>query len=392
MNAWLDLAYVIGVLICAWVSLWWRRLRRARRIAPRAPRLTRYPSVTVVRPVRGRDVGALENFRAALDTGYPGDVETLFIFDGEDDPGLPVAQQAVREHLKAGRRGRAMVIVAGKSPPGRTGKLHAMIVGTRRARGTLIAFGDSDTRPDRLVLRALVDALLTTRRGGAAFAPLSVHRPGRGAGDVLYAIMQNALYAPFAAHAAGRAGALPFIMGQLMVFTRGALAAVGGPACAEGQLVDDMYIGRCLHRAGYKNLLVQQPLHVETGGLTLRAFLPIYRRWIQFSRNGLPLAFTWPQMLLGAQFFVSLAGSLGALGNGEWPAAALFTLALTLIVAMLFDLNRRYGGARVPLRLAWAPLIFFLLAPLVLLSIARKRHVEWRGRVYKLTRRAALAA
>jgi ceramide glucosyltransferase len=242
------------------------------------------------------------------------------------------------------------------------------------------------------VLRALVDALLTTRRAGAAFAPLTVHRPARGAGDVLYAIMQNALYAPFAAYAAGRAGSLPFIMGQLMVFTRGALAAVGGPACAAGQLVDDMYIGRCLHRRGYKNVLVQQPLHVETGGLGLHAFLPIYRRWIQFSRNGLPLGFTWPQMLLGAQFFVALAGTLGALLTGEWLAAGLFAGAVATIMAMLFDLNRCYGGARVPLRYAWAPLIFFLLAPLVLVSIARKRNVEWRGRVYKLTRRSALAA
>jgi ceramide glucosyltransferase len=392
MGFWLDASYVIGVLIFASVAIWWRRLRRARVTAIRSTRPLRWPSITVVRPVRGRDVGALDNFRAALDTGYPGEVETLFVFDDDRDPGLPLARLAVDEHRAARRRGRAEVIVAGARPPTRTGKLHAMVVGAERARGVLIAFGDSDTRPDRRVLPALVEKLITTPGAGSAFAPLSVHRSARGVGDVLYALMQNALYAPFAAHAAGPRGALPFIMGQLMVFTREALIAVGGPACAEGQLVDDMYIGRCVHRRGFLNLLVQQPLHVETGGLTLRAFLPIYRRWIQFSRNGLPLSFTWRQMLLGAEtFFAVAAVILGAL-SAHWLLALVGAVVVAAIMTMLFDLNRRYGGAPVPLRYVWAPIAFFLLSPIVLLSIARRRNVEWRGRVYALDRKAALAA
>src|ERR1700753_680528 len=87
-----------------------------------AVQLVRYPSVTIVRPVRGRDVGAEDNFRAALDTGYPGDVETVFVFDDQNDPGLPVARQVVAEHRAARRPGRADVVVAGSPPPGRTGK------------------------------------------------------------------------------------------------------------------------------------------------------------------------------------------------------------------------------------------------------------------------------
>ena len=47
-------------------------------------------------------------------------------------------------------------------------------------------------------------------------------------------------------------GELPFIMGQLMVFRRPALRAIGGVACAEGQLVDDMYIGKRVHEAGFR--------------------------------------------------------------------------------------------------------------------------------------------
>ena len=37
-------------------------------------------------------------------------------------------------------------------------------------------------------------------------------------------------------------------MGQLMVFKRRALEAIGGVGVAQGQFVDDMYIGKRLHQ------------------------------------------------------------------------------------------------------------------------------------------------
>src|SRR5262249_4647720 len=72
------------------------QLRRAiRRVRPPRRTLPLYPSVTVIRPMRGRDVGADENVAAALDTGYPGEVETIFVLDDERDPAYPMVCAAV---------------------------------------------------------------------------------------------------------------------------------------------------------------------------------------------------------------------------------------------------------------------------------------------------------
>src|SRR5262245_5727177 len=102
----------LALLVGAW--RWHAQLLRAIAPAPDGDvHLLRYPSITIVRPVRGRDVGAEENFRAALDTGYPGEIETLFVFDDDRDPGLPIARQVVAEHRAARRPGRADVLVAG---------------------------------------------------------------------------------------------------------------------------------------------------------------------------------------------------------------------------------------------------------------------------------------
>src|SRR5262249_19034647 len=115
---------LLSILLLADLLIWhWKFARAIDRTPPPAQALEQYPSMTVIRPIRGVDPGMEDNLRAALDTGYPGEIETLFVFDDELDPGLPLARRAVAEHNAAGRIGRADVVVAGAPPPGRTGKL-----------------------------------------------------------------------------------------------------------------------------------------------------------------------------------------------------------------------------------------------------------------------------
>ena len=262
---------VIGVALTFAFIAWERHLVRAQqRPEPPRKRLWHYPSVSVIRPVRGADVGARENFAAALDTGYPGDVETLFVFDDESDPGLPIAREVVRAHAASCRPGRAAVLVAGAPPPARTGKLNAMIVGAARARGALIAFGDSDTRPDRELLRELVETLLTSPRAGWPSRPWSSTTPARRRRRALRAHAERALRAARRPRRRARRRRAAVHHGpDHGVQARGARRHRRRRPRATGQLVDDMYIGRRVADAGYRNVLVKRGLKVPTGGLGL---------------------------------------------------------------------------------------------------------------------------
>src|SRR5258706_7400328 len=256
-----------------------------------------------------------------------------------------------------------------------------MITGMQQARGTLIAFGDSDTRPARELLTELVDALAAAPDIGSVFAPVVVSDPPVTSGDVGYAVMINAMYGPMVARAAGRRGRLPFIMGQLMVFRAEALAAIGGPACAEGQLVDDMYIGRCLNRVGYANVVINRPLTIANTGTSMRQLLHIYRRWMLFGRNGLPLRVTWPLWLRGIGSWLSAALLVVSIAASAGWAAIFASAALVGQGASLTWLNERCGGAKIPLRLRWVTIVMFLLAPALRASMKR-RTVQWRRRAY----------
>src|SRR3954469_11215120 len=86
---------------------------------PAVPPLRRshYPSITVIRPIRGLDPGCRENTLALLNQVYPGTRQTIFVFDSNTDPAWAVVKEAVRDSIN-GRDAR--LLVAGPPPPERT--------------------------------------------------------------------------------------------------------------------------------------------------------------------------------------------------------------------------------------------------------------------------------
>jgi len=366
-------------------------MRALSRSLPALAKPSTYPSVTVIRPIRGLDVGAKENLQALLEIAYPGEWELFCVLDSESDPAYPLVRSLI-DGRGNHRASRVEVLIAGTPPPGRTGKLNAMLLGTQHARGEILAFNDSDTRPGPDLLRGLVDALLSNPRAGSAFAPIVATADAPGAGDVGYALLVNAWYSPAVALVAGAEGELPFIMGQFMVFRREALEAIGGIGCAEGQLVDDMYIGKRVAQAGWLNVMIKERLPVFIGGMGMLQFLITFRRWILFSHGGLPRDFTrfnWARGLLGWGAWLGLTA---ALLMGDAAAAILPALAIAAFAASQLRLQKHFGGPSVPLRYLWIAPLMPIIGAGVALSTRISRRVNWRGRSYILERGARLGS
>ncbi|HUL12443.1 MAG TPA: glycosyltransferase, partial [Methylococcaceae bacterium] len=371
-------------LVGVWRFYLWQRRAIHKRADP--AKLERYPSLSVIRPIKGLDTGMEENLRAALDHGYPGEVETFFVFEDENEPALPLVETALAERISAGPFVKARVLFSGQPPANRTGKLHSMIAGLKASKNELVAFVDSDVRQDQEALRVLVETLLAAEGAGAAFAPVVASEPPATVGDVGHALMLNALYEPAALATADKfGGELPFIMGHFMVFKREAIEAIGGLENAEGQLVDDMFLGRRLNECGYRNKVSPHPVAIIQRGSTVREFVPTFTRWLAFSRSGLPvLSFKLRYGLIGAAFWGSLIIALWAATAGQPLLASLATLVPLSVAATANDLHYRIVGARLPLKYHWVSLVLWLIAPLAYAQILTKREVAWRGRVYRL--------
>lgn len=364
-----------------------RALAAAMTPRPPPPRLDVYPSVTVIRPIKGLDVELDRNVRAGLDHGYPGPVETLFVFDDEHEPGLPVVEKAVAEYRDSGRPGRAEILFCGQPPPGRTGKLNAMIQGVRRAEGRLVAFCDSDVRTDRDALRILVETLLANPENGSAFAPVVVSEPARSLGDAACAMLLNGLYTPSSSKLLRvQGGELPFILGQFMVFTRKALAAIGGLENAGGQIVDDLYIGQLVRRAKLRNVASPHPIRIIQYGMSPIVALKSFSRWMTFSRAGIPQwSFKLPIVFRAATFLASLALLAWCAARGDVLGAAASAAVGAGVVASVNALHNATGCAPLrPRHWGAAPVIFLLAPPVFARIYLLQSRMAWRGRTYSL--------
>jgi len=324
--------------------------------------------------------------KAALETTYPGAVETIFVFDNVSEPALPLAKAAIAAHPDVPGSRSARILICGEPPVGRTGKLNAMGAGLEKAKHQLIAFCDSDVRVAPESLQHLVEALAGRPGAGAAFAPVAVTHPPATLGDAGYALMLNGLYSPVIASIAERnGGEMPFIMGQFMVFKRETIDAIGGLESADGQLVDDMYIGARVRAAGYRNVVAPNTVSIIQEGLSLREFWGVYVRWITFSRSGLPAwGFRMHAAVPVIVSWVGIAGLIISLVFGWWLAAVAHA-AVPLAVTWNYDsLHGALGGGRLGPINRWASLFVLVLAPVVAASAYMHNEVYWRGNSYSL--------
>ena len=379
-------------LLLAWVWAFYVMQRIAIRQQANPPTPNSYPSLTVIRPIKGVDTGLRENVIAGFEDYYPGTLETLFVFDDEEDPAVRIVREVIRDRKAEGLKADAEILFSGQPPRNRTGKLNAMIEAMVSAHHTLIAFVDSDIRQAPGDLSRLVSTLLADEGAGSAFPTVVSSATPHTLGDVGYAVMVNGLYEPSALATAQRAkGTLPFIMGHMMVLRREAIDAIGGLETAEGQLVDDMYLGRRMVEEGYRNLLSPKPVSIIQQDCSFEEFVGILVRWIAFSMSGLPF---WTTKLPHALTGFALWGGIIATGFGLYQgliAVSLLGFVTALSVpATINNLHFRMSHQPIPWRFAWGSMIIWLAAPMIYGQIWIRREVNWRGRRYRLNLQSRL--
>lgn len=391
MTIQLILLAILG-LLSGWVWLFYISQRSAIAWSPVFKEPAEYPSLTVIRPIKGVDSGLRENVIAGFEDMYPAPVQTIFVLDDDADPAVPIVRDVIAERLRNGEPAEATILFSGQPPKNRTGKLNAMIQSYAKAENTLIAFVDSDIRQSPGDLKRLVATLLSDDEAGSSFPTVVSAAPVHTVGDTGYAVMVNGLYEPSAlATAKGNGGTLPFIMGHMMVLRREAIQAIGGLETAEGQLVDDMYLGRRMVEEGYRNLLSPKPVAIIQQDSSFEEFVGILIRWIAFSISGLPFWTTkLPHALTGMALWGGILSTGFALTIASPGLAAMGIFTTLSVPYTINDLHFRMSKNPIPWQYAWASMIIWLAAPLIYLQIWIKREVNWRGRVYRLDLKSRL--
>ena len=297
----------------------------SRRVAAPEPAAPFTPPVSILKPVRGLDPDAYENFASFCRQDYP-QYEIVFCVGDHSDPVLPVIQRVISDFPQTDIR-----VLFGSGRVATNDKVAKLARLSQEAKYETLVINDSDVRAEPQYLRTIVAPLADPNIG--AVTCFYVPADDRTAVQKLQTVGMYSDFYPGIV-VAWQLDGVKFALGPTIATSRARLAAFGGYETIENRPADDLLVGRLIAQQGCEVKLL--PYTVETvadfqsfGDLFLKRL-----RWIVVMRHMRPfghfgLVFTWglPWSLLALLLAPSL--SVGAVFVAAYLS---LRVAMTLLI------------------------------------------------------------
>lgn len=345
----------------------WRFFRRSPR--RNAPNVDFTPPVSILKPIRGLDPDAYENFASFCRQDYPA-YELLFCVGQSDDPVLPVIEKLARDFPECLIR-----VLFGSGGSGSNDKVAKLARLASEAQHEVLFISDSDVRVRPDYLRTVVAPLADPKVGAVTCFYVATDK--QTFVENLQTIgMMSDFYAGILV--ARQLDGVKFALGPTIATTRAHLAEFGGFPAIENRPADDLLVGRLIADRGYEIELLPYTVLKVAGYQSMRELLEKRLRWIVVMRHMRP----WGH--LGLIFTQGLPWSLAAVAIHPSAGVALGFLGayLGLRIAMtwmigIWGLKQPALWKKMPLIAVWDALACFIW----LTSFVRKS-VRWRDGEY----------
>ena len=346
----------------------WRFFRQARK-SSRPPDYT--PPVSNLKPIRGLDAEAYENFASYCNQDYP-DYELLFGIGDGDEAVLEVIEKLKRDFPQ--RRIRVVHVSGHTAPNDKVVKLARLV---SEAQNEVLVMNDSDVRVRSDYLRSVVAPLRDPKVGAVTCLYVSTQEH-----TFLQKLQSIGMFCDFypGIMVAWKLDGVKFAFGQTIVTTQKHLAGFGGYSSIENRPADDLLVGRLVAGQGLEVELLPYTVETVADFKSFNEFFFKRLRWMTVMRHMRP----WGH--IGLIFTQGLAWSVAAAAVHPTARVALLYLGgyLCVRVAMTWLIGvwgMKQKGiwkkiALVPVWDAWALLIW-------LLSFGR-RSIRWRDVDYRI--------
>jgi ceramide glucosyltransferase len=372
---WSVLGLALGPLFYYLVGIYsaWRFFRVAHRDSDpgNIPAGGATPPISVLKPLRGLDPNAYENFASLCRQEYP-EFEVLFAVTDAEDPAVPVVQKLIADFPKLPIR---LVVVKDRLGP--NSKVSNLCRLVREARHDLLVITDSDVRVEAGYLRSVAAMFRDPKVGG-------VTALYRGSDNLQFVAAMDCVgsSAAFcgAALVARELEGIKFMMGSTMATTKERLAEIGGFEPMVDLHSDDYELGRRIADRGYRIELLPAPVQMAFPSETLGVYLRHELRWAIGIRNIRPAGH------FGMLFTHGLPWAIAAACVA--PSTAVAAAYLGAYFALRFAMAWTVGvwGLRDPVlrRRFWLLPVRDLLSFFVWLASFGINQIEWRGSAFTL--------
>ena len=349
------------------------------------------PFATVFVPCRGVDVELKENVLGLFSQDYA-EYEIIFVSDSENDPAFVVIEEARRVFKKQTGPVISMIVAGAANDSGQ--KVHNLRMAVRAAHpaSEVFVFADTDARPQKFWLRALI-APLRDQSIGATTGYRWFVAAKAGFASHLVSVWNAAI-----ASALGQRGDKNFCWGGATAMRRETFERLNVVERWRGTVSDDFTITRVLHEA-------QMPIKFVPYCLTPSSHRSTWSELVEFTTRQIKItrvyaSHLWKSVFIGSWIFVLtfFGGIVLVAGRAALGLSFLTPFALLLLIFALGAVKSHLRLRAVALVIAderirsWsttlAHVCLWPIASLLFLCnalvAAVSRRIEWRGITYQL--------
>ena len=335
---------------------------------PKNPDFT--PPVSNLKPVRGLDPEAYENFASYCRQDYP-DYELIFCVGDENDASVPVLQKLMRDFPE-----RQIRILYGSGRNAINDKVAKLVRMVKEARNEVLVINDSDVRVEPNYLRTVVAPLRDPKVGGVTC--LYVSTQDKTFTQHLQSIGLICDFYP-GILVARQLDGIKFALGQTIVTTRAHLAGFGGYEAIENRPADDLLVGRLIAEQGLEVELLPYAVQTVPDYDSMKALFIKRLRWMTVMRHMRPWGHLGLAFTQGLPWCLAVALTHSApIGLAYVGTYLAFRLVITWLIGV-WGLQQKGLWKMMPLIVVWDATAFVIW----LLTFGRKS-IRWRNVDYRI--------
>lgn len=327
------------------------------------------PPVSILKPVRGLDPDAYDNFASFCRQDYP-EYEIVFCVGDLSDPVLPIIEKVIADFPE-----RNIRVLFGSGREATNDKVAKLARLAKEARYEILVINDSDVRAEPEYLRTVVAPLADPKVGAVTcfYAPTDET-------TLVQRLQTVGMYSDFYAGivVAWQLDGVKFALGPTIATSRARLAGFGGYETIENRPADDLLVGRLIAEQGYEVKLIPYTVLTVADFHSLRDLFLKRLRWIVVMRHMRP----WGH--LGLIFTLGLPWSLAAVAIAPTVVVGSIFLAVYLGLRVAMTLQVASWGLKQPAPwrgLALIP-VWDAMAFAIWLASFTRSTIRWRDREY----------
>jgi ceramide glucosyltransferase len=327
------------------------------------------PPISNLKPVRGLDPDAYENFASFCRQDYP-EYEIIFCVGDREDPALPVIEQ-----IKKDFPGTKIRVLFGSGRVAANDKVAKLARMSGEAAYEHLVISDSDVRVRPDYLREVIAPMANPKIGAVTCLYVSL-----GDKSFIEDLQTVGMISDFYAGlmVARELDGVKFALGPTIATTRTRLADFGGYESIENRPGDDLLVGRLIAEQGYEIEISSYVVDTVSDYQSMHDLLLKRMRWLVVMRHMRPAGH------FGLLFTQGLPWSLAAIAFHPTLATAGTFLGIYLLfrIAILWKigvsgLRQGHLWKKIPIVVAWDAFAFGLWSASFL-----RNTIRWRGGDY----------